>query len=379
MTRFDNPPTPDNDEVETFISDNNIDILEKKFEAKKSDLKEQENTFDKSKLVINKRGVLKETQEITGLKDKIYSLYNEEPEKDSFPSNPEAKMLGEEEKKEIEKYNKPMIGNALRKPPFLKKMLGMLGFLSIAGSAMAGTGEGEKVESGKAKTETVRTVDKGTLKTLIEKQGYKQEGNTTVYRKESKSEIGQAKPSKEQGGAKYENWLKGQLAQGISPKELVSKGYISPEEAGNYEKYYVATVDRVTTSEETVSKQQEDPFAHFAGRKEVLNNCIKHNIGEIWYPDVSTTSKWIGGALNTQEPPVIIRLRDKQTEKWTDQYVVLSDEAFNAFGVSNGTNTLQMGAAEDMIREKATDKETAFQQFKNLAGVADYSQGMVKN
>lgn len=184
--------------------------------------------------------------------------------------------------------------------------------LGMTGQALATEG-GKKEEPKKPTqeqtidTKKARKIDKEPTDPQYKKIGT--EGDKTFYAKKSSSGLEKAKP----GSAKAnpEEYMKQMIAEvknGVSPKDLLKQGYITPEAAEELEQY----VDIVYTQPETQKSKEikKNPFAAYAEEGEVIYANTKAK-ATMHYQSRKSTNIEVGGGKNTSEEDVLFKFLDE--------------------------------------------------------------------
>lgn len=220
------------------------------------------------------------------------------------------------------------------------------------------------IEEGKKETATARKV-------ATVPEGYTLEGTKdgkTYYIKTTSKSIEVAKPgskSDKEDPAKYNAWIKAQLAQGISPEELAEKKFISKAEIPGFSKFYVANTDRVYIEPETKKPEiktpevKADPYSAWGGRHDAIYGPDGHIVAEMWYPTVESSDKNDGGVLNTSKETALLRF--KNDFGFTGREIVIAPQEY-----TSGTNTIRSQKTIDELTARAT-KNQAEEKIETLA------------
>ncbi len=121
-----------------------------------------------------------------------------------------------------------------------------------------------------------------------------EEDGKKYYKKSGSAQLPMASSTGTAGGPEYEKFLQEKLASGISPEQLVTNKYISPENASKYQQYYKPSQNYVYTQPDpqTVDK----PAFAFQGEPIYKGNKL---YGLVQYNDRNSKGQADPGSLNT--------------------------------------------------------------------------------
>ena len=177
-------------------------------------------------------------------------------------------------------------------------------FVFAAASLAPKSGAAQSGEGGKEKnTTTVTYINEGKVDKNNIPSGFsydRTENGKNFYKKTENKTIKEAsgnKDAKFKPGMTpdYKNWLISQLESGVSPDELIKKGYATPDGLSGIMDHYNPTVREVYTEDGA-------PQNHFESRAsygEPVFNSAGHNIGAVKYNTVYTNNINDAGNLNT--------------------------------------------------------------------------------
>lgn len=201
-------------------------------------------------------------------------------------------------------------------------------------------------------TKSARKVNQAPTDPSYKKLGT--EGDKTFYAKNTSGTLEKAK-----GGtpkADRESYMQEMITKvksGISPQELLNKGYVTPEVAKELEQYVDIVYTQPEKVEVTQTKESDDPkFAKMSDRYFGPN---QHAVADIWAETRASTDKADGGMLDTGQELRKIQLLDEMGNNDGEPFVLAKGELQKITGANNTTFTVS--AAElRVIRDTALNK-----------------------
>lgn len=320
--KHEQPPVP-NDDIETFEDTKTIDgLYEKKQVAEQISndlterLVEEKSTIskqDKEKILELKNQVTKDIEGISHeTRDKISSTVFNRPngdEKMDFSTPLELPQESSSWRKGVRRFT-----------------TGLLGLIGLTSAAQAEQAPGDSLLKEKTIPATVKFETARPVKKIPESYAtVTRDGTTFGYTTTNGKEIQKAKPSKEQGGEEYENWLISQLQSGVSAESLAKGGYIEKSRTKEYEKFYKAPTSDVVYLEQTQEKQEVDPFAAYARDEQVLYGTDGHAFALTYAPTRGTETVLENGSKTTTENRVVaMKFIDGNTGKETGLKMIVN-------------------------------------------------------
>lgn len=188
-------------------------------------------------------------------------------------------------------------------------------FVFAAASLAPKSGAAQSGEGGKDKnTTTVTYINEGKVDKNNIPSGFsydRTENGKNFYKKTENKTIKEAsgnKDAKFKPGMTpdYKNWLISQLESGVSPDELIKKGYATSDGLSGIMDHYNPTVREVYTEDGA----SQNHFESKASYGESVFNSAGHRIGAIKYNTVSTDNINDAGNLNTATQSATITFLD---------------------------------------------------------------------